>query len=242
MSEKKVYVVTPKGNAELMGAGTSLTPDELKLLVLVNGIANVEEISRNPEHGLPAADVVTMLDKLAKAKFIADPDATAAINVGDFFSESAEATATLQANGFFVRIARKGADRKPGPAGQKITIVAIEDDPQLAKLLKMYLNMEGFAIRIAASGAEITKALGTPPKPELVLLDVQLPDQNGFDVLARMRADAELKDVPVIMATARATREAVLAGLRGGADGYITKPYDMEVVLKAIKTVLGIRK
>jgi DNA-binding response OmpR family regulator len=75
-----------------------------------------------------------------------------------------------------------------------------------------------------------------------VLLDVVLPDIDGFEVLAKMRQHDLVKNVPVIMATAKATREAVLTGLQRGADGYVTKPYDMDVLLKTIKTVLGIGK
>jgi DNA-binding response OmpR family regulator len=74
----------------------------------------------------------------------------------------------------------------------------------------------------------------------LVLLDVMLPDADGFEVLLKMRQHPALKVVPVVMLTAKATRDAVLQGLSGGADGYITKPFDVEVLVKAVKTVLGL--
>jgi CheY-like chemotaxis protein len=239
VKDKQVCVVTAKGNAELTAAGSALSAEELKLLILVDGIASVGEIAANPRHGLSNADAMAALDRLARAKYIADPEATGAINVGDFFKESEAGVASLQANGFYVRIARRAEPRK---ADGKITVLAIEDDPALTKLLKMYLQLEDFAVRIAATRADINNALREPPKPDIVLLDVQLPDADGFDILRKMRAHESLKGVPIVMATAKATREAVLSGLKGGADGYVTKPYDMEVLLKAMRTVLGLAK
>lgn len=241
MSEKRVYVVTSKGNAELTGANTSLLPAELKLLVLVDGIASVADIANQTEDKLPLVAVARTLEGLARRGYIAAPDATASINVGDFFKESEAGLASLQASGFFVRIARRDPGRPALAKGHKVTVLAIEDDPSLTKLLRTYLRMEGFNVRLAATREEINKALVEAPKPDVVLLDVMLPDSDGFDILEKMRSHDFVKDVPVIMTTAKATREAVLKGLRGGAEGYVTKPFDMDIVLKAIRTVLGLK-
>jgi two-component system OmpR family response regulator len=67
-----------------------------------------------------------------------------------------------------------------------------------------------------------------------------LPDADGFDILAAIRRHPALSAVPVVMLTAKATREGVLKGLAGGADGYITKPFEMDVLMKAIGVVLGL--
>jgi two-component system OmpR family response regulator len=115
----------------------------------------------------------------------------------------------------------------------------VEDDPDLAKLLKTYLKLEGIETVVAANRAEVGEALRRPSVPDLVLLDVQLPDLDGFDVLLRIRAHPLLRLVPVIMLTGEATRAAVLKGLHGGADGYVTKPFQIDVVIKAVQTVLG---
>ncbi|MGH8724425.1 MAG: response regulator transcription factor [Burkholderiales bacterium] len=242
--EKRVYMLTSKGNAELTGAKTSLSAADLKLLVMVDGEATVEQIAKLTQSQLPAEKVAMMLRDLAKAGFIADPDGTAAINVGDFFKEADFGLSSLQQKGFFVRIARRPEPKKPEPgakpAEKKPTVLVVEDDPQLAKMLRTYLTMEDFAVRVAATRDEINKALREQPRPDVVLLDVVLPDLDGFDVLAKMRQHEAMKNVPIIMATAKATREAVLEGLRRGADGYVTKPYDVPVLLNAVKTVLGI--
>ncbi len=251
--EKRVYMLTPKGNAELTGAKTSLPAEELKLLVMVDGIATVREIAQRAQTRLDSDAVAKALQALARAGYIADPDGTAAIDVKDFFKEVDTSVGLLQAHGFFVRIARRPEPKKkePEPPGEKkapapraeprkLSALVVEDDPQLAKILRTYLQMEEFAVRVAATREEITKALREPPRPDVILLDVVLPDADGFDVLQRIRAHEQLKDVPIIMATAKATREAVLLGLQRGADGYVTKPYDVPVLLHAIKTVLGI--
>ena len=236
--KKRLYVVTPKGAAELTGATSALPAAELKLLVQIDGLATAGEIAARTRDHDPAK-VGEMLDRLARGGFIADPDATASINVGDFFQEAQAGVDLLKSNGFYVRIARRGTERHMPAKGQKPTVLAIEDDPQLAKLLRLYLKMEEFTVRIAATRAEIDRALAQPPLPDLVILDVMLPDSDGFDLLSEMRENAATKNVPVVMATAKASREAVLEGLRRGADGYVTKPYDMEVLLKTVRTVLG---
>ena len=236
--EKRVYMLTSKGNAELTGANTSLSAADLNLLVMIDGSTSVEQIARRTQTTDVAA-LVKALQALARGGYIADPDRTAAIDVRNFFKEVDDSVSSLQANGFFVRIARRATPAKK-PAAGKRTVLVVEDDPQLAKLLRTYLQMEDFAVRLAANRDEITRALREPPTPDIILLDVVLPDVDGFAVLEKMRAHEALKSVPIIMATAKATRAAVLNGLRRGADGYVTKPYDVQVLMTAMKTVLGL--
>jgi CheY-like chemotaxis protein len=246
--EKKVYMLTPKGNAELTGANSSLGADDLRLLVMVDGIATVEQLARRIPGRADAAALGRQLAALARSGHIADPDASVAIDVKAFFGADIDSTlATLQAKGFVVRIARRPAPSKPQPGAKppaapgKKTVLVVEDDEHLAKMLRLYLQMEDFAVRVAATRDNITKALREPPRPDVVLLDVMLPDVDGFQVLEKMRAHPALKDVPIILATGKATRESVLQGLQLGADGYVTKPYDVPVLMSAIKTVLGVK-
>jgi CheY-like chemotaxis protein len=147
---------------------------------------------------------------------------------------------SLQQQGYYVRIARRPAAGPQLPADRKPLVIIIEDEPQLSKFLKHYLGLEGFDARVAATRDEIVQAFREPPRPDLVLLDVMLPDADGFDVLVRIREHPALSSVPVIMLTAKTTREAVIKGLAGGADGYITKPFQTDVLVKAIKTMFGI--
>ena len=119
------------------------------------------------------------------------------------------------------------------------TVLIVEDEPEMQRMLRFLLTHAGFATRVAGNRAEIVTALRTLPSPDAVLLDVMLPDANGFDILARIRQHPVLKAIPVIMLTAKATREDVLRGLAGGADGYITKPFDHDTLMRGVRAVLG---
>ena len=248
MDPKGVYAVTAKGSAELGEAGTSLSPIELRLLVLVDGRSTVAQVLKAAPL-LPEKTLTDALEKLARAGYIAPAADTSGIgleltSMSQAESESDAGLDSLKKHGYYVRILRRAArPRQPaaGAKAEKLNVLVVEDDPQLAKLLKMFLQMENMAIRVAGKREEIAAALSQAPAPDLVLLDVVLPDADGFEVLTQMRQQEALKSVPVIMCTGKATREAVLDGLLRGADGYITKPFDVDMVLKAVKTVLGLR-
>jgi CheY-like chemotaxis protein len=110
----------------------------------------------------------------------------------------------------------------------------------LAKMLGYLMTLEGFAPRMAGRGAEVDAALARQPVPSLMLLDVMLPDADGFDILARLRQDPARRDLPIILVTGHTTREGVMRGLAGGADGYITKPIQYEALANGVKSVLGL--
>jgi DNA-binding response OmpR family regulator len=124
--------------------------------------------------------------------------------------------------------------------GEVLTAVVVEDEPILAKFIQSYLAFEGFDVRLAGNRAEVVAEIRKSPTPDLILLDVMLPDADGFDILLRLREHPVLKNVPVIMLTGKATREAVIKGLAGGADGYITKPFEADALMRAIRTVVGL--
>ena len=106
--------------------------------------------------------------------------------------------------------------------------------------MKFLLTSEGFLPRIAGNREQIIAALRQLPSPDVILLDVMLPDANGFEILAKVRAHPALKAIPVIMLTGKAKREDVMRGLAGGADGYITKPFDPEILIRGVRAVLGL--
>ena len=250
-----VYVLTDKGDKELRGSGTSLSPAEIEILVCLDGSATVTDVAAKARLLTPGA-VMEAFRQLASRQVIRlrtrkdDAD-----EIGGFFTmtaaqptrkavteaeaEAASGTTTLEKQGYYVRIAHRDASKPVAPAGRKLTVIVVEDEPLLAKFLKQYLSFEGMESRLAANRTEILAAFNTSPLPDLVLLDVMLPDADGFDILLRMRQHPVLKSVPVIMLTAKATREAVLKGLAGGADGYITKPFEPDALISAVKAVLG---
>lgn len=256
--DQDVYVVADKGNAELKSGSTELSHAALTLLVMLDGKASIAEIAARTEV-LSADEIRQTAQTLAQGGYIepATPEPATNIDFSYFFADqppaepSAEAaeqarreaesgTAALKLNGYYVSIARKSARKMLPATGSKFSVLVVEDDPELQRALKVLLTMEKFAPRVASNRKEILDALGTLPLPDLVLLDVGLPDTSGFDVLARMRRHPRLESVAVIMLTGKAQREDVLRGLAGGADGYITKPFDREVLLTGIRAVLGL--
>jgi two-component system OmpR family response regulator len=257
ISDDEVFAITGKGNTELKAANTGLTAGDLQVLVLVDGFSSVSLIAQRVA-GMSRDEVSDSLRKLVDVKMVvstAEPDSdvmgsgfsTIAVPAG-FFSgltmdQSPEAeggTSILKKKGYYVRIAKRPQDQRDAKQGWQPTILVIDDDPDLQKLIRTYFVMEGFLPRAAFKLPEIIIALRQQPIPDLILLDVQLPDGNGFDVLARMRQHPVLKTMPVVMLTAEATREAVLKGLQLGADGYITKPFEPDVLVSAVKAVLGL--
>jgi two-component system OmpR family response regulator len=147
---------------------------------------------------------------------------------------------SLKRTGFYVRIAKKPRRALPPRApGEMPTAVVVEDDANLSRFVSSYLGFGGFHVRLATNRAEVLAEFRKYPIPDLVLLDVMLPDVDGFDILASVRRHPALKNVPVVMLTGKASREAVLKGLAGGADGYITKPFEPDALMSVVRTVMG---
>jgi len=119
-----------------------------------------------------------------------------------------------------------------------ITVLIVEDDPDQAALAKLRVSAAGYAVRIASDCNGLVADFRAHALPDVLLLDIMLPDGNGFDVLTRIRRHPKLALLPVIMLTALAKPEEVRRGLNLGADGYITKPYSKKILTDTIRSVL----
>jgi two-component system phosphate regulon response regulator PhoB len=122
----------------------------------------------------------------------------------------------------------------------KKRVLVIDDDLELQELVSVLLSsigVESLAARSAAEGAQI---LRTPPLPDLVVLDLMLPDVSGLELLRQMREKRLFDDLPVIILSALADPDQLREGLKAGADRYITKPYIANslttVVLEVLRT------
>jgi len=116
-------------------------------------------------------------------------------------------------------------------------ILVVEDEPGIQEVLKFNLAQQGYAVRVACDG-EQALSLSRDALPDLVLLDWMLPGMSGLEVARRMRADARLRTIPIIMLTARAEERDKVQGLDIGADDYITKPFSPRELMARIKAVL----
>lgn len=115
-----------------------------------------------------------------------------------------------------------------------VSVLVVEDDRNIAGLLQMYLEKEGYAVTIAYDGGEgLTKFRAI--QPDLVLLDVMMPVMDGWGVCKAIRAESQ---TPIIMLTAKSETDDKVGGLKVGADDYITKPFEMKEVLARIEAVM----
>jgi DNA-binding response OmpR family regulator len=124
--------------------------------------------------------------------------------------------------------------------GPRHCILIIEDDVTLLKLVSEVLLQAGFKVRTARNRAEINTEINKTPLPDLLLLDVTLPDADGFQILERIRAAPKLSALPVIMMTGRSDIADITRGLSLNADGYVTKPFKINALIAAVGTVLGL--
>jgi two-component system, OmpR family, response regulator len=119
--------------------------------------------------------------------------------------------------------------------GQRVRVLVVDDEATLTELLSMALRLEGWEIRSAADGFGAVQA-ARAFQPDAVVLDMMLPDMDGLEVLRRLRAQAS--DVPVLFLTAKDAVEDRIAGLTGGGDDYVTKPFSLEEVVARLRGLL----
>ena len=116
-------------------------------------------------------------------------------------------------------------------------VFCVEDDSNIRELIEYTLSSTGFEIKCFECGADFFAAL-EQDTPDLVLLDIMLPDTDGMEILKTIRSDKNLSNIPVILLTAKSERMDKIKGLDSGADDYITKPFDVLELLSRIKAVL----
>jgi CheY-like chemotaxis protein len=248
MLYEEIYALTKLGEAELRNSATRLSRAELDVLVRFDGVLTLAQVKALlPPEAQEGFDGVLrdLRDRRLITVVEVDPftltwnSQMAKLASAVKSAEADAGVASLQRSGFFVQIARRREELPPRNFGDPLTAVVVEDDPALAKFTQTLLKLSGFEVRNAHNRAEVVEMIRRRPIADLILLDVMLPDVDGFEILARVRQHPVLQNVPVIMLTGKATREAVLKGIAGGADGYITKPFEPESLLRAVRTVLG---
>jgi DNA-binding response OmpR family regulator len=119
----------------------------------------------------------------------------------------------------------------------KPRVLIVEDEPHIVLSLEFLLQREGYETAAAADGEE-GLALVRRLRPDVVLLDIMMPRRNGYEVCQAIKADPELRRIPVIMLSAKAQEVEVLRGLELGATAYIAKPFGNAEVLEAVRAAL----
>lgn len=116
-------------------------------------------------------------------------------------------------------------------------IVCVEDELNIQELIVYTLNSTGYKATGVSNGVQLDEFLKLQI-PELILLDLMLPDESGLEILKRLRENKRTKEIPVIILTAKSTEMDKILGLDSGADDYITKPFSMLELISRIKAVL----
>jgi two-component system alkaline phosphatase synthesis response regulator PhoP len=116
-------------------------------------------------------------------------------------------------------------------------ILVVDDDQQIVRLVKTYLQDSGFAVLTAFNGEDALQ-VARREHPDLIVLDIQLPERDGWEVTRRVRADEHLSAIPILMLTARVQDTDKIIGLELGADDYLTKPFNPREVVARVRAIL----
>ncbi len=124
---------------------------------------------------------------------------------------------------------------------KKLTVVCIEDEPEMIDLIRLILGRKNFELMGAVGGREGLETVRRV-KPDLVLLDLMMPDMDGWEVYQQMKADEELRNIPVIVVTAKAQSIDKVLGLHiAKVDDYVTKPFGPQELMASVNKVLGLK-
>jgi two-component system alkaline phosphatase synthesis response regulator PhoP len=123
------------------------------------------------------------------------------------------------------------------PPMMRQRVLVVDDDPQIVRLVRAYLEQAGFQVLTSANGESALHVLRRE-RPDLVVLDLMLPDRDGWDITRLVRADSSLAATPIIMLTARVEDADKIIGLELGADDYITKPFSPREVVARVRALL----
>ena len=117
-------------------------------------------------------------------------------------------------------------------------VLIIDDDPHIVDSVSQYLELEGYVAFSALSGPEGLE-IALQEQPNIIVLDIMMPEMDGFQVMERLKGSEKLRQIPVIMLTAKGSDNDVMLGWRSGVANYITKPFDLEELVHAMQLVLA---
>lgn len=116
-----------------------------------------------------------------------------------------------------------------------VLILVVDDDPAIRRALERALSVEGFGVALAENGTQALERLAFEPAPDLVLLDLGLPDVDGVQIVERLRAEGN--ETPILVLTARQALTDRVAGLDAGADDYLAKPFELDELLARVRAL-----
>jgi two-component system, OmpR family, response regulator len=243
-----IYRITDAGREAWESEDVSVPADYRRVLWAIDfqGAGQIEALERV----FPQQHVSACLSELEELGLIerlhvADISMTlvggwpsAAANPPPAADDVASAHDALSTHGAYLAEDRLGERQRAAKAPANTTILIVEDDPDQLALADVRVSMAGYEVRVANSQAALMKSMANHGKPDLVLLDVILPDADGFEILQKLRRLESFADLPIVLLTIKGHAEDIAKGLALGADGYITKPYTKNTLAKVIRRIL----
>lgn len=255
MAEKeRIYRVTPAGREAWESQDVAVPADYRRMLWMMDfhGHAGVirDLVRRYPKHvldeWLAEMEELGLIEETQQrepedthpAFSTRDADQTMTLDRARLQQESESAGNALARTGAYVASDRVSLRPAGGKSPSDTVVLIVEDDPDQLALADLRVSMAGYKVRVANSVNAYLQSMLDDGVPDLLLLDVVLPDGNGFDVLAKIRRHPVLSSLPVVMLTAKDDAADIGKGLLLGADGYVTKPYTKNILADVIRRVL----
>ena len=131
---------------------------------------------------------------------------------------------------------RRGDPEKPSAPRGAARVLVVEDEADVAEMIRYNLGKEGYDVRLAGNGADALRQV-KEAKPDVILLDIMVPQLNGWEICRRLKQDRETVGIPVIMVTGRVEEGDKVLGFEMGADDYVTKPFSPRELLARVRAV-----
>jgi CheY-like chemotaxis protein len=257
-TQERIFRRTDAGSEALNSDDVAVPSDYKRLLKLIDQDTHLDVV-RGCLRQYPDKLIGEWLEELVELGYLdrvapADPldlDFTAYFSKGParspevlaadarkFEKDAKAAGSALSRSGAFFheeRLKNRAASQKKP---EDTVVLIVEDDPDQMALADLRVSMAGYRVRIARSAAELLAELKKDPHIDILLLDVMLPDGNGFDMLAKFRRHPNFALLPIVMLTSQDQVADIKKGLSLGADGYVTKPYSKSILIDAVSKVL----
>jgi CheY-like chemotaxis protein len=249
---ERIYRLTDNGRDAWESQDAGVPADYRRLLWLMDfhGHAGLmrEAMSSYPRHvldeWLAEMEELGLIEQVAAGQqaeqdfALPRSDKTLALEQAQLQQETQAAGSALARTGAYLALDRLRYRRiAPKPAAETEVLILEDDSDQLA-LADLRMTMAGYRVRVASSVNGFLQSMFDEGAPDLLLLDVELPDGDGFEVLRRMRRHKVLSALPIIMLTVRNDPADIGKGLALGADGYVTKPYTKSILAEVVRKVL----
>lgn len=246
-----VYRVTDAGRTSV--ADASVPADYRRILGFVGAEAH-SDVIRSFLRRYPDQLILEWLDELTELGLLVpaaekpghDLDFTDDFLLPELLAEDRQRLAAnseiacdlLSRKGVYIATERAANRATPSKAPEESDVLIVEDDPDQMRLAMTRVAMAGYAVRSADSVRALRRCL-MEGVPDLLLLDVMLPDGSGFDILSNIRRNARIALLPVVLLTVKDAPSDIQTGLALGADGYMTKPYSKAALTEVIQYVLA---